>query len=88
MKSLPLFWAIIVAFFSFGGAGHQADASAVSKNLAVSAIVVSSCRVTQDRAIPSLVTSICVNGTDFTSTAQRFQLAQVYGTEQEVTVIF
>ncbi|WP_069373530.1 hypothetical protein [Herbaspirillum seropedicae] len=88
MKSFPLFWIIIVAFFSFGGAGHQADASALFTNLTVSAMVISSCRVTQDRDVPSLVTSICVNGTDFTPNAQRLQLAQIYGTEQDVTVIF
>ncbi|MGO0789500.1 hypothetical protein ACTOWA_06485 [Herbaspirillum seropedicae] len=88
MKSFSLFWMIIVAFFFFGGGGHQAGASALSKNLAVSAIVISTCRVNQDLAIPSLVTSICVNGTDFTPSAQHLQLAHIYATDHEVEVNF
>ncbi|MBP0600639.1 hypothetical protein J8I26_21175 [Herbaspirillum sp. LeCh32-8] len=77
-----------LAALTLCGVSQQADAAASSKNLTVSAVVTTACRLTQDHDHPSVANSICTNGADFSTQVLGTQIAVIQRVDSAAVVIF
>lgn len=89
--SMRSFRAALIAFSALStlsAVSPQTEATTTSASLTMSAIVTITCRLTQDREQPSIVSSLCTRGTDFSSLEQRAYVTTIQRTERAAVAIF
>lgn len=88
MNTLQKLFIASVTVFTLGRVALQADAAITTNNLLVSAVVTTSCRVTQDHDHPFIANSVCTNGADHASQILTTQIAVIQRTDSGVEVDF